>query len=109
MAIPTRFEHLLVDRITPLLLIMVLPLLGMMYVTDKHNDAARRAELIASCERGNVLRRHQMTAFTQLQRMAGTLAEVAPTQAERADYRRVGEDLRITRSDLHTIRCDHIR
>jgi hypothetical protein len=52
-------EHVIVERVVPLLLIVVLPLLGAIYIGQRQDAQARHRQDVASCERGNIVRERQ--------------------------------------------------
>lgn len=80
-----HIERILVDRVVPLLLIVVIPLLAVIYVGQRQDAQARREQDIASCERGNAVRARQRR----------TLALLASSYTQLADHTHV-EDAKIT-------------
>jgi hypothetical protein len=74
-----HFEHTVAFRIVPILLIVVLPLLGAIYIGQRQDAQARHRQDVASCERGNIVRERQrqvlLLAESAYLHLAGHLAK----------------------------------
>lgn len=90
-----RLAHLLYDRLLPLVLIVVLPLLAAGWAWQEKNARERHKAAIAGCERANVIRENQRVIMSTLIRMAEQVSEEAGSEELRAYFTDLIPDLQM--------------
>jgi hypothetical protein len=73
--ISRRVERLVADRIAPLILIVLVPLLITGYLWHQQNGERRTKALIAACERANEIRNNQRVVLETLLEQAVLLEQ----------------------------------
>lgn len=100
-----RIEHLIVDRLVPVLLIVILPMLGAIYWVDRNAHESRRDQIRASCERGNDIRRDQRAIIDLLGQASAVLSVGAGDQDVRDYFAQSVTDLRARRERIKVLDC----
>lgn len=103
-----RLEHLVVDRIVPVLLIVILPMLGAIYWVDRNAHNARRDQIRASCERGNEIRRDQRLIIDLLTQASAVLSIGAGDESVRDYFAKSVGDLRVRHDRIKILDCVEI-
>lgn len=100
-----RVEHLIVDRLVPVLLIVILPMLGAIYWVDRNAHNARRDQIRASCERGNEIRRDQRLILDLLAQSSAVLSVGAGDEGVRDYFSKSVGDLRRRHDRIKILDC----
>lgn len=104
----SRTEHVIVDRVVPLLLVVVLPLLGAIYIAQERNADARRVEQIEACKRGNRVRHIQEETLSYLIDISERASFLAASPERRDFYADAIPGLRVLRAQSFPVDCEEV-